>query len=614
MKIFNRSAFSDATNNEVQALADEFQQLRAEEAERIQRMKDYRSENEMSRNADIFGQVADLQDYGKTRLDAEPSRHNIPLPFGLALNIKHGFRIFGRLPDALVDRREETELERYRSDTIEKLTWSIIRASGDETLFKDAAWDGSHLGSSCFDIYFNEKKQLPVLRVLDPTGVLFVPGLEDVHDFERCYRFWEVSRRSLESHYGGKKFRDTPIPTSALTQDICVLVQVTDRQNTMRFVVDGFDAEDDLKAMPLEEHSHGLGFVNYIVIPNIGPEREPWGWADYELVRGLVHYIPTLFSREADMIRMVSGGAFLEKGTGQSPSRILGILRKGGVIPSKRDGTVEPISAPDVPDFEQDHAQRGLQMMKMLGFAPDAAWGDGAAGSGSDRGLQLQPLLELTAMKQANWSSGLGRAFDRAFRMMEKKQTFRTKYTGAVQKGSRREPFILPEFGPDLEDATIEVGTDEQTGEPLTETLPRTLKALFAGDYAVRFVWQNRIDPDDPAFVNSELAKFQQGAQSLRTTLENLGVQNPEDEMTLIEQESERFPWLRQGQIALIKAQLAAEASANSSGGDEGRPADPATGLFGAADSFAETDTTASDADFAGQALPGRSGPLYGSQ
>lgn len=612
MKILNRSAFSDAINNEVQQRADEFQQLRTEDAERIQRMKDYRTENEMSRDADIFGQVADTTDYGNQKTNVDPSRHNIPLPFGLAAGIKHGFRIFGRLPDALVDRREETERERYRSDTMEKLVWSIIRASGDKTLFKDAAWDGSHLGASCFDLYFDDKKQLPVIRSIDPTGVMVVPGLENVHDFERVYRFWEVSRRSLQAAYGGKLFRDYPIPTEALKQDTCVLVQVADKQGWMRFVVDGFDAEDDLDAMPLEEHRHGLGLVPYIVVPNIGPEREPWGWADYELIRGLVHYIPTLFSREADMIRMVSGGSFIEKGTGQSPSRILSILRKGGVIPSKRDGTVEPISAPDVPDFEQDHAQRALQMMKMLGFLPDAAWGDGAAGSGSDRGLQLQPLLELTEMKQANWSSGLARLFECAFRMMEQKQLHRTQYSGSVQKGQRRVPFILPEIGPTVEDATIETGFDEETGEPTTETLPRTLKGLFAGDYAVRFVWQNRIDPDDPAFVNSELAKFQQGAQSLRTTLENLGVQNPEDEIKIIEQEAERIPWLRQGQIALIKAQLDAERAA---GGDEGgRPADPATGLFNASDSFAETDTVATDADLAGQALPGQSGPLYGSQ
>ena len=60
---------------------------------------------------------------------------------------------------------------------------------------------------------------------------------------------------------------------------------------------------------------------------------------------------------------------------------------------------------------------------------------------------------------------------------------------------------------------------------------------------------------------------FQPGVQSLYTTLERLGIQNPEEEMRLIEQEAERFPWLRQGMIALIKEQLAAGQDASGGGG-----------------------------------------------
>lgn len=612
MRLSFGSAISKDIRDEVDALASEFEDLRKEDAERIQRFRDYREENELSRNVDIFGQVADLTDYGRNRSEVVPQRHNIPLPFGLALTIKHGYRIFGRLPDVTVERRQETERERYRSDTMEKLVWSIIQASGAETLFKDAAWDGSQLGASCFDYYWDAYKQLPVIRAIDPEGVLVIPGVDDPHDYEKVYRFWEVPVRSLQSKYKDKTFRDAQIPLSSLTQRTCTLVQVTDRQKTMRFAIDGFETDDDIEALPLEEKEHGLGFVNYSVIPNIGPEREIWGWADYELVRGLAHYLPTLFSREADLVRATAGGAYIEKGTGQSPERILNIVRKGGVIPSKREGTVEPVDTPDVPPFEAEHAERGLTFLKMLGFAPDAAWGDGAAGSGSDRGLQLQPLLELTSMKQSNWSSGLTRLFEGALRMMEKRQGIATQYSGVQQKGQRRVPFLLPRLGPEEDPAVIETGVDEETGDPITEELPRTLRDLFAGEYCAKFSWQNRIDPDDPAYVNSELSKFQMGAQSLRTTLERLGVQNPEDEIRIIAQEVEKYPWINQGAIALVKAQLAAEARTAGQGEGGGAPTDPTSGLFNAQDSFASADTAATDADFSAEAAGADAGPLYG--
>jgi hypothetical protein len=45
--------------------------------------------------------------------------------------------------------------------------------------------------------------------------------------------------------------------------------------------------------------------------------------------------------------------------------------------------------------------------------------------------------------------------------------------------------------------------------------LPRTPKELFDGDYERPLLWNNRIDPDDPSYVLSELNKFQHGAQSL---------------------------------------------------------------------------------------------------
>ena len=120
--------------DEIESLAAEFEALRQADASRLQRFKDYREENSSAR----FGGVnvaTESYDYGQGgRRPTETPRHNLPLPLGKALNVKHTHRISGRLPDAIVDRREETAQERYRSDTMEKMWWGTLHASGGASL------------------------------------------------------------------------------------------------------------------------------------------------------------------------------------------------------------------------------------------------------------------------------------------------------------------------------------------------------------------------------------------------------------------------------------------------------------------------------------------------
>lgn len=596
-------------------LAKEFRGLRSSDSERLNRYSEYRKELDSSRMADIFGAVADVSDYGNRRTMGTPKRHNIPVPLGRAMTIKHSHRIAGAEPEITVDRREESAFERYRSETMEKIVWAIIRASGDRTAFKDGAMDGSELGTAAYDIYFNEKKQLPIFKAIDPAGMVVVPGADDPHDFQRVYRFWTVPLSSLLNDYRGMEFRGKPVSEilSPLTDGQVTLCQMCDKKEKIRFVIEG--EADSAKILPIWEETHDLGFAPYVLIPNVGRERDIYGWGDYEMVRGLVHYIPTLLSREADLFRAVAGGAYQDSGSGQSATKILDIIRKGGVAPTKKGAEIKPIPTPEIPSFADRHAADAMELLKMVGFAPDAAWGNSGATSGSDRGLQLAPLIELTAMKQVNWANGMTRLFSMALQMLEKKSSGgrTTRYYGTAKRGNTRQPFVLGPFGPDVEamkkmqdgsDLPAElsaVASDEDFLE-----LPRSPEELFQGDYCVHFDWNNRVDPDDPAYVASELNKFAQGLQSAETTLNNLGIQNAEDELKRIEAEAERFPWMRDGIIKMIQMQI--DGGGQGAGGGaplEGDPAAAANGMAGA-------DTAATDTDFLTQSLAGGQTTPYG--
>lgn len=560
--------FGNSTPDDLQAAKAEFDDLAIASAERVKRMETYRDEGNRVRDASLNLSAADTEDYGQRRRSPSvPQRHRLTLPLGKAMTVKHSYRIAGQLPDVVVDRRDETEQERHRSDTMEKIVWAIMRASHGETTLSSGSWNASELGSAVFGMYLDINKQIPVVHSCDPTGFLEVRGVDDPHNFQRIYRTWLAPARSVRAEYRDSEFRGQPVRVEDITAnsalegtDMVRIVQLCDRERVLRYADCGHGG-----VIGLYEFVHNYGFVPYVVIPNLGPYEDVWGWADYEFTRVLTDYIQLLLSREADVLRAVAAGAYQESGTGKSTAEIAEIIRRGGIVSSKRDGEIKPIEAAQMPNFAESHFDNAMSLMKMLGFAPDAAWGLPGSGSGTDRGLQLQPLLEYTAMKQLNWQQGLSRLFGMAFQMIEQKLAKNVTYRGSKPgKAGRQLPFVL-QLGPDLPPEQSFAAPTAGI-EPETVDLPRSPKQLFDGDYEVRFVWRNRVDPEDPQYVMSELNKFQAGAQSLETTLENLGVQAPQDEMRRIEKEAEKFPWVNQGLVSLLLGQFRGNAQGQGGG------------------------------------------------
>lgn len=611
-----RHPLSTERRDDVARLTAEFEALRQADSHRLSLFKDYREEVNSARFSSIYA-GAESSDYGQhVDYKNKPPRHNLPLPLAKALNVKHSHRIAGLLPDAIVDARDPSPIERYRSETMEKMWWSTLHASGGDTVISSGAWDASEVGSACFYVYWDVDEQKALIQSVDPAGILAVPGVDNPHRFQRVYRFWSRPLESVRAEYRNMSLDHQPVMVDELYSthtfgevDMCTLVECDDGKRKVRFALGG----SDFDSVPLLELSPNLGFVPYVVIPNIGPEREVWGWADYEFVRALCRYIPVMLGREADVLRAITGGAYKEEGTGQDPDEINRIIANGGVLPSRRDSKVEPIKAPEMPDFADRHAEQVMDLFKMLGFAPDASWGGGDTRSGTDRGLQLMPQRELTAHKQTNWSQGLSRLASYVFRMTEKMQVGASTYRGS-RPGTAprsRDAFSPFQLGPNLDPVVKQVETSDGDVDELE--LPRNVKDLFGGDYSMRFVWQNRIDPDDPAFVLSEINKFVQGVQSLETTLDRLGFQAPEDEIRRIEDEAERLPWLRQGMIALTIAALRQqEGQGPGQGAGGGAPTDVAGGVLDALGMMGTKDGDAQAANAMSSAIPGATGKLYG--
>jgi len=599
--------------DEIDSFAAEFEALRSASENRLTRSKLYRDEIESTRHVDKVASPAQTADYGRgpRRSQNDYQRNKFRFPLGQALTVKHAYRIAGRMPDVVVDRRQETPEERYRSDTMEKVWWAVVYDSDGEVAFADAAWDSSQIGSSAFEVYPSKTGGPPCFRALDSAMCLPVLGVDDPHDFQRFYRWWRVPYGAFVETYQGASFRDVPVDINEVQFDtderMVTIVECCSKQKRIRFTLGVSSGSRDKKHVALEEWTHGYGFVPNVIVPNLGPYRKVFGWADYEFVREIIRYIPQLFGREADIIQMVANGAMMMKGTKLSPAQVKRLLAEGGVIPVGRDGDLVPVQVPDVPQFAIDHHNRAFDLMERLGFAPPAAWGAAGSSSGSDRGLQLQPMVELTAMKQKNWSAGLSRLAAYTYQMIEKKMVGAQTFKGTYPTGNGQQAFNLI-LGEGLDDLSQ---VDETTGDSVG-SYPRDPKKLFGGDYKVRFLFADRIDYDDPAYVASELNKFAQNVQSATTTLEHLGIESPEDEMKLIQQEAEAFPWLRPGMLQMMQM---AQDGANQQGQNDGsqNATSPEDAMMGAMGTMGQPDGQALDSDAMAGALPGSSnGQLYG--
>ena len=185
--------------------------------------------------------------------------------------------------------------------------------------------------------------------------------------------------------------------------------------------------------------------------------------------------------------------------------------------------------------------------------------------------MQMLPQIELARQKQVNMRWALEKVDELMLRMAERNALGRQTYRGTQKRDGVSRSFRM-DLGPAVQ---------APQGLDVEMTLPK----LIASDYDSEVVFTDHLDVWDPQYVLSELNRFSQGAQSLQTTLERLGVPDPIDEMNLIQAEAEAMPWLRSGMIALIEKQLGADQPQGAGSAPEdamsapGGPGGPAAGL-----------------------------------
>ena len=538
----------------------ELQHLRIDDGLRLQRMVDLRQVMESFRR-DSPDRILP-SDYGRNGPVNAAGSTDVRLPYLLALTVKHAHRAGGQMPDVRVARADSSPEERWRQSVLERFLACCWNESDALVQLTTAAWDASCVGAGAFEVYWNAERQVACFYARDPAGIVVVPDPYRVWPYQRAYRSWLAPIASVRASYEGKPIDvmnevlgmpniDQLVPVDQAQGSVCQINEVKTDTDCWRW-----------SGRVLLHHSkHGADCCPTVVYPNVGPLRMVFGYSDVEMAQDIALYYQRLFSRQADVAAFASRGSYTEEQTGVPAAQIVEIIKKGGVAPIRRDSEIKPIPAHEQPAFINEHFTAARDALSDLSFVPDAAWGSqgSEATSGSERGMQMLPQVELARQKQVNMRWALEKVDELCLRMAERNALGRSTYRGTMKRDGVSRSFRM-DLGPAAEPPQGLDGVD------------MTLPKLIAKDYDTEVVFTDHLDVWDPQFVLSELNKFQQGAQSLQTTLERLGTADPVDEMNLIQAEAEAMPWLRQGMIALIEKQLQADDQAAGSGGADMPP------------------------------------------
>jgi hypothetical protein len=381
-----------------------------------------------------------------------------------------------------------------------------------------------------------------------------VPDPVKVWPYARVYRSWTTPVAALVASYRNRNinpFHDDfgPVSVEQLVpneggEDVnrCTVHEVSTDAFKLRWC----------GSVKLLEYEHGYGICPWAVGANIGPNRQIWGYADTELMADAAIYFQSLMGKQADVVSFAARGAYQDTGTGQPSAKVVEILKKGGVLPGREGAEIKPIEAAGQPSFVSEHLDMAHRAMLEVGFTTTASWSSAEAGastSGSESGMRLQPTVELARLKQVNMSWALARVNEIILQIAERKilPDDGLSYRGALPlPNGRVQPFKIKLGGV----------PDGQLPEEFLQIADTSLPTAIDGNYDTNVIFTDRLDVYDPQYALSELSKFTQGAQSLRTTLENLGCQDPDNEIGQIVKEAEQNPWMRSGMIELIKQQI----------------------------------------------------------
>jgi len=192
-------------------------------------------------------------------------------------------------------------------------------------------------------------------------------------------------------------------------------------------------------------------------------------------------------------------------------------VQDGGVIPINKDGDLDFVTWQGQPPSVEAMLDRILGYIHDVSHIPRVAFGD-VMSTNSSRVISVQydPVVKVMRFIRDNYTVALQSLDEQLLRLMEKYEKSKIIFTGYLEDPQTLKAKRLR--GESSEQYEIK-GKD------------------IAGHYDTEIIWPGVLPKDDLNAGRFELEKQTTKVQSKWTTMENLGILNPEDEMEILESE-----------------------------------------------------------------------------
>lgn len=287
---------------------------------------------------------------------------------------------------------------------------------------------------------------------------------------------------------------------------------------------------EDGQVVVLKEFDHKYGRPPFFVLQNlINPDEDPLengSLGDIDSIMGLNQHYNLMVSEGAEEIitNIHRPVVYKTDDPQQEPSALE--FKSGAVYPIGTEEELETLQWTGMPQAVMEHLATTIEGIQDLSFIGQAGFGQYPTGAtGVSLRLVMQSLEQILQLKIPIRVRVLKDVCRFLLRIVEDRTKGKGVTAAAGAEGSASEPSKPTPLQFWIQDALGRFGQ-------LTLTADDINRNYFADiDYG------NILPRAETEYQQNEVYKLKTGAQSLLTTLDNLGVESPEDEVERIKQE-----------------------------------------------------------------------------
>lgn len=501
----HKEAFSKNPKNEdllVAELNTAFHDLDGETEGRIQR---YRLYNNFFHGNQWF------------RLNRKPDRHKYTVNMCEPIVSKYASLLMGDAPTIIIPNESETdpindvggyqgfgeevpdfEAELNRSDLLEKALHKIVYIDNPgEKIFYEGAKAGSLYGDTVLYADYDEKKNSFKLQNIFPGYVRAQFATDDYTETDYVILQHIVTKAYIWRKYG--------VEVSADESDDLAGTDLVwnSRKFTLRddYVLLKTYYDDEVKVVYagdkiLERKEHKYGRVPFWVIPNRQDPYNPWGISDLADIIQPQERLNIAVSNQADIIELFANPKIIGRNITQRDIEGIKKAQGSNIIPLRRDADLQPFQfTGQIFPIQQEIADARQAIYDVSGLPPVFfGTAQGSIVTGVALNAQAAPTLQIVNAKSLIWKPIIENMLSFMLRTLDKRG------------------------------AKIEIGKGKKY--KLSDVINEEYRALIQTNI--------RTPKDDAVYSQNEMNKLNFRVQSRTTTMKNLGVKFPDDELKKI--------------------------------------------------------------------------------